>query len=187
MNRESNLLKNKRRKNIIKNREDTTIQTNVAVFRVGDLNDPLRRLKIERNAQQLYLTGLAVICPTTTCNVIIVEGGSKALKKFTKLLMNRIDWKPPAHFTAENKDSDQPSSSAPSADGDDEEEEGDDSRKKGQGCSKVWTGTVTRASLKNFRYEHCRSDLMARKYLADRGIAHYWDMALNHQDPNDVS
>lgn len=47
-------------------------------------------------------------------------------------------------------------------------------------CQLVWEGAVQKAAFSEFRFERCRSEAMARKYLADRLVPHYWDQAKNH-------
>jgi hypothetical protein len=41
----------------------------------------------------------------------------------------------------------------------------------------VWSGTVQKKAFAEFRFERCRTEAMARKYLSDRRVGHYWDMA----------
>ena len=46
--------------------------------------------KIDINAQQNHLTGICIL--TEKCNLVVVEGGPKAQKRYRKLLTQRIDW-----------------------------------------------------------------------------------------------
>ncbi|CAB3381821.1 Hypothetical predicted protein [Cloeon dipterum] len=80
----------RRLKKIKKMKEDTTLGVQVAVFRVRDLSNPSKKFKVETNAKQLFMTGTAVIFKD--CNVIIVEGGPKQMKKYKRLMLNRIKW-----------------------------------------------------------------------------------------------
>lgn len=48
------------------------------------------RFKVDKNAQQLYLTGCCIITPHFT--LVVVEGGSKSLRRYKKLMMRRIRW-----------------------------------------------------------------------------------------------
>lgn len=50
-------------------------------------------------------------------------------------------------------------------------------RRKRNRCSKVWSGTVRTAAFNKFVVETCRTEAAARKFLADRGVEHYWDLA----------
>jgi U4/U6 small nuclear ribonucleoprotein PRP3 len=76
---------------------------NVALFRyvalklqmltsqsVGDLSDPRHKYKVDVNARNLTLAGCAILYEGT--NLVVVEGGLKAIKKFKKLMLRRIDW-----------------------------------------------------------------------------------------------
>jgi hypothetical protein len=50
--------------------QDTSLESQVAVFRVGDLSDPQKRFKVDVNAQQNNLTGGVLICKATNAAVV---------------------------------------------------------------------------------------------------------------------
>ncbi|BHF58310.1 U4/U6 small nuclear ribonucleoprotein Prp3 [Sparganum proliferum] len=79
-----------RHKRIRKIREDTSIRTCVAVYRVKDLSNPSHRFKVETNANQLFMTGFVAL--NRDCNVVVVEGGPKQQKRFKRLMLHRIKW-----------------------------------------------------------------------------------------------
>ncbi|EOD20165.1 hypothetical protein EMIHUDRAFT_469999 [Emiliania huxleyi CCMP1516] len=85
-----------------------------------------------------------------------------AQRRYRKLLLHRIDW---TDFGA--------------ADDDDDEDDEEEARRRAQSevCQVVWEGLVVKPQFKNFRVEAARSSEGARKMLAERGCAHYWDMA----------
>lgn len=47
------------------------------------------------NAQQYHLTGCVLV--HRDINLVVVEGGPKALKKYKRLMLNRIKWKRGTH------------------------------------------------------------------------------------------
>lgn len=66
------------------------------LFKIADLSNKQFKYKIDKNAQQLYLTG---VCITNKRNniekiptFVYVEGGPLALKKYKNLLLRRIKW-----------------------------------------------------------------------------------------------
>jgi U4/U6 small nuclear ribonucleoprotein PRP3 len=71
--------------------KDKAEGTHVAVFKVGDLSSKKNRYKVDINAAELHLTGCVV--HTGHLSLVVVEGGTKALKKYKKLMLQRIDWK----------------------------------------------------------------------------------------------
>lgn len=71
--------------------KDKAEGTHVAVFKVGDLSSKKNRYKVDINAAELHLTGCVV--HTGHMSLVVVEGGTKALKKYKKLMLQRIDWK----------------------------------------------------------------------------------------------
>ena len=62
----------------------------VTLYRVEEIPSKQKLYKIDINAQQNHLTGVALLVEDFC--VVIVEGGPKAQKRYRKLLMQRIDW-----------------------------------------------------------------------------------------------
>jgi len=151
----------RRQKKLKKYADDTSLETQVALFRVEDFSNPQHRYKVDINASQLHLTGAVVICDESNCNAVIAEGGVRSVKKFTKLLLHRIKWGAEAGAVEEEND---------------DNEEGAASAK----CHLVWQGVVKKNGFKNFHLEECRSEGLARKFLHDKGVEHYWDMCKKH-------
>jgi len=54
----------------------------IVIHRVTDLCNPAKKFKVETNAKQLFMTGTVVLFKD--CNVIMVEGGPKQLKKYKR-------------------------------------------------------------------------------------------------------
>ena len=69
----------------------------VMLFRIDHLRSPQLKFKIDKNAQQLYITGICII-PDPHLNLpvmIVAEGAKLPLIKYYRLLMRRIKWKSP--------------------------------------------------------------------------------------------
>ena len=82
----------KRAKTIKKIKKDAAEELQVALFRVPDMADPRLRFKVDVNAQQWHLTGALVLCESELFNLVVAEGGPKAIKGYTKLMTRRIKW-----------------------------------------------------------------------------------------------
>lgn len=147
----------RREKTIRKLKEDTSLGVHVAVFRVTELKNPQRKYKVDINAQQLFLTGCAVLYKDV--NLVIVEGGPKAIKKFKRLMLHRIKWE-------DEKDSD------------DEDEEAA-AKKKTAPCVLVWEGTNKERNFSDWKFKLCPMQSTAREHLKKYGVEHYWDLALS--------
>merc|ERR1712151_402400 len=65
--------------------------TGVLVFKIKDLANKRHLFKIDMNAQQFHLTGCCISCPGVA-NIVIVEGGPRASKRYKKLMTRRIKW-----------------------------------------------------------------------------------------------
>jgi len=73
--------------------------TQVLVFKIKDLANKRHLFKIDMNAQQFHLTGICIAC-SGVANIVIVEGGPRAIKRYKKLMTRRIKW------TEDQKDDD---------------------------------------------------------------------------------
>jgi len=101
-NEEKKLTKEEKREKLKKKlMEDTSKVVQVAVFKVNDLSDGQKRYKVDINAQQLYLTGIVIVCPTQC--MVVVEGGPKGIKQYKKLMLRRIDWSDSKKLNAKNE------------------------------------------------------------------------------------
>jgi U4/U6 small nuclear ribonucleoprotein PRP3 len=126
------------------------------------------------NAQQHQLTGIVIVHPK--CNIVIVEGGPKAIKAYKKLMLRRIDWNdmpPPKNLEADEAamDIDQPNNN-PYGLADGEENK----------CFLVWTGQVKSKSFKKFTWRSFESEKMAREELGKWNVENYWDVAMASTD-----
>lgn len=86
--------KERKEKKTRKLMEDVSKGIHVAVFRVTDFSSLKHRFKVDVNAQQLFLSGLVLLCQddTKNKNLVVVEGGPKAVRKFIRLMVQRIRW-----------------------------------------------------------------------------------------------
>lgn len=85
------LSKEQRLDKLVNNQEkDAAKGLHLLVFKIGSLANGQHRYKIQKNAEQLALTGICVMHPTF--NLLIVEGGQWSINKYKKLMCNRIDW-----------------------------------------------------------------------------------------------
>ncbi len=54
---------------------------------------------------------------------------------------------------------------------------GADVQRKVPGCRLAWTGKVKATAFQKFMVHDAKSAAEARKFLEERGVAHYWDLA----------
>nr|XP_043610016.1 protein RDM16-like isoform X2 [Erigeron canadensis] len=139
--------------------DNNTLETIVSVYKVNDLSHPQTRFKVDVNAQENRLSGCAVISEGIC--VVVVEGGTKSIKRYQKLMLKRINW------AAAVKDED--------------EDEVDDEKPKNK-CVLVWQGSVAKPSFHRFLVHECRTENAARKIFSDAGVGHYWDLSVNFSD-----
>ncbi|XP_063438175.1 U4/U6 small nuclear ribonucleoprotein Prp3-like isoform X2 [Mytilus trossulus] len=149
----------RREKKMRKIKEDTTLGVHVSVYRLKDLKNPAKKFKVEANANQLFMTGIAVC--HKDCNVVVVEGGPKQQRKFRRLMMHRIKW---------NEDTQKKSK-------DDEDSDSEEETDKSNKCSLVWEGTTKNRAFVEIKFKVCPTEAFAREQFKRFGVEHYWDLA----------
>ncbi|EOA25816.1 hypothetical protein CARUB_v10019184mg [Capsella rubella] len=138
--------------------DPTTVETIVSVYKINKkLSHPETRFKVEMNARQNILTGCSVM--TDGFSVVVVEGNSKSIKTYKKLMLKRINWE-----KTEKKEEEE------------EEENG------GNKCRLIWQGSVEKPSFHKFNVQECSFESAAKKVFTDAGVPHYWSLALNYSD-----
>ncbi|KAF9187420.1 hypothetical protein BGZ51_006252 [Haplosporangium sp. Z 767] len=137
--------------------EDVSKGIYVSLYKINDLTHPQKRFKVDKNAQQLGLTGIVLMYPTFS--IVMVEGGHKAINQYKKLMLRRIDWTDNTRLdgtevstTIDNK------------------------------CLLVWEGQLRERQFKVFRFIKCRTDAHLKETLARFGVQHYWDQALGFRE-----
>ncbi|KAJ8273483.1 hypothetical protein GJAV_G00102100 [Gymnothorax javanicus] len=149
----------RKEKKVKKLKEDLSHGVHIAVYRIRNLTNPAKKFKVEANANQLYLTGTVVL--HRDVNIVVVEGGPKAQKKFKRLMLSRIKWE------------EQTNSKRDGHEGSDEE-----GLKKNK-CTLVWEGTAKERSFGDMKFKQCPTENMAREHFKKHGTEHYWDLALS--------
>ncbi|KAF5179044.1 U4/U6 small nuclear ribonucleoprotein Prp3, partial [Thalictrum thalictroides] len=139
--------------------DPNTLETIVFVYKINDLSHPQTRFKVDVNAQENRLTGCVVIAEGMS--LVALEGGSKPIKRYGKLMLKRINW---AAAVVDETDGD----------------ENQDRLVKN--CVLVWQGSVAKPSFNKFLVHQCRTEVAARKVFSDAGVAYYWDLAVNFTD-----
>lgn len=162
--------------------------TDAALFRVSDLTNKKARYKVDVNAQENYLTGVVLLCRPARANLVYVEGGARAVRKYVRLMAQRIDW---VSAAAEGAGGEAGAGGAGDDDDDaDGDEVGDPEHRpavtpKGCGsgpgslCEVVWHGHVPKRHFLEFRFEEVRNVVAARRLLEAKGLAHLWDQVFH--------
>lgn len=179
----------KREKARHKREKDRAAGLHAAVFRVADLSFVPHRFKVDRNAKQLELTGIMVLF--NGCNVVVVEGGEKALRKYKALMLRRIDWTLKEEKTETKEFSDEDISGNDKLHTHSSNEKGisvplsspvdnNNNREKteGNGCVLVWEGIISSTSFKSFAVVRMRDESSCRRMFSSHRVEHYWDLCL---------
>ena len=137
------------------------------LFRIANLSNPSHRFKIDQNARQLELTGIVIMNPRT--NIVIVEGGLPAIKKYKRLMTARIDWTENARNPIIGKGNQELL---------DEPEPEDLSANT---CDLVWEGELRSRNFKIWvGQREASNDAAARNWLG-KGAENFWRLAVRSE------
>jgi U4/U6 small nuclear ribonucleoprotein PRP3 len=131
--------------------KDREAGLHVNVYRVLDVGNASHRFKVDMNARQLGLTGAFIV--HADCNLVIVEGGSKGLRKYKTLLLRRVDWNANRAVEA-----------------------GSDAVVNW--CAVVFEGPIAQSSFDGFRTVTILTESSVRSFLRSRGAEGFLDVAL---------
>lgn len=114
-------------------------------------------------------------------NLIIVEGGPRAIKKYKRLMLRRIDWNSKARQRKAETEED-PNAEAPEEE-EDKDDEGDDEAKvsKDKKCYLIWEGIQRKKSFEKWRVVDVRSENEAKRLLTEKSCEQFWNMAITFQ------
>lgn len=160
------------------------------LFRVKKLSDPSHQFKVSKNALQNGLRGICIINPNVS--VVYVEGGSKGIKHYTRLLEHRVDWTQGARRRDEDGNEEG------------EDEDGEDGEGKAMAttsstavdmdgnaislednrCDVLWQGLIAEHAFHGFKTVRAPTDNLAREQLGSK-LAGYWDTAKNWKAPDE--
>lgn len=143
--------------------KDRDAGMHAAVFRITDMRNPQHRFKIDINARQWEMTGM--LLSFGGCNVVVAEGGLKALRKYKKLMLRRIDWnaKREAEGNVEKETNQEPSAE-------------DHGNNRDNSCLLVWEGPIASNAFKEFNITNARTQRECRYHFRKHGVEHYWDL-----------
>ncbi|KAH6900948.1 small nuclear ribonucleoprotein hPrp3 [Coprinopsis sp. MPI-PUGE-AT-0042] len=163
-----------------------------AVYKIKLLSDPSHQFKVRKNAEQFALTGLCIFNPTF--NLVYVEGAPKFMKKYKRLMLDRIAWTQAAlprgggdielDSDSDNEDGDDKPKDATAGEGTSKEGEAAAGAAAGtpavdlesNTCHLVWEGVIRDRAFSHFRAKTCPTDREAREVLGDK-MRGYWDLA----------
>lgn len=130
------------------------------VYRILSVDNPSHRFKVDVNARQYGLTGALVLYGD--CNLVIVEGGVKALRKYKQLLLRRIDWNAPLVSPDNSNPPDLALDSATTI--------------KNM-CVMTWEGPIAKSAFESFKIVKLLTQSSVKDFLRKRGMDGQFDTA----------
>eukprot|EP01082_Thalassiosira_pseudonana_P012562 g11263.t1 g11263 contig5:482248-484533(-) len=111
--------------------------------------------------------------------LVVAEGGEKAIKRYTRLMVVRMRWKGEDFYEEEEEGEDL----MVGENDDGEDPQPKQERKKfnpNNECELIWTGMAVKRAFHSFMFQSASNPTVARKILEAKGVAHYWDLAMGH-------
>jgi U4/U6 small nuclear ribonucleoprotein PRP3 len=185
----------RRQKNIAKwtKPAETCQKLAVSIFLVFQRIHNKHKFKICKNAEQLHLGGVFIHSfirdsdnNTFLPSLIVVEGSSKAVKRFDRLMLRRIKWNEKLEDLDKKEVEEDVKMEAPTEgdlDGDeDEDDDGSELEAGGGICKRVYHGMDTARRFTRWGYESVRDVEAATKFLTQRDCLQYWSILERYRD-----
>lgn len=169
-NEERKLTKDQKHEKLAANQEkDASKGLHLLVFKIGSLANGQHRFKVQKNAEQLALTGVCVMHPKF--NLVIVEGGQWSINKYKKLMCNRIDWTENVPSRDQQKQSQQRDWLMA------EDGKGTLKDMTSNYCKLVFEGEVKTRVFKRWTSKVAETDAEARDILTRSKMENFWSTA----------
>eukprot|EP00347_Sterkiella_histriomuscorum_P009929 403339332 len=159
---------------------------------ITDQLNPLLKFKVDMNAQQFHLGGFCFIAdynmaPADLPNLVLIEGGPRAIKKYKRLMLRRIKWNEKSKKKQTQNQNDEDPDTQMQIDQQNQIDENEDidevKESLDKKCFLVWEGVVKKKSFERWRVVDIRSENEAKRLLGEKGCEHYWSMVANfHPD-----
>ncbi|ROT34941.1 U4/U6 small nuclear ribonucleo protein Prp3 [Sodiomyces alkalinus F11] len=170
-NEERKLTKEERQEKLAANQEkDAAKGVHVVVFKIDSLANGQQRFKIGKNAEQHALTGVCIMHPRL--NLVVAEGGEHSIKKYKKLMLERIDWTEnvPSRDKGARQQAAREWLSA-------ETEEGELKDMSQNQCKLVFEGEQKTRVFRKWGSKVCESDGEAKEVLSRTKMETFWTLA----------
>nr|GAT54783.1 u4 u6 small nuclear ribonucleoprotein [Mycena chlorophos] len=194
MNQERKLTDEQRREKVeTKKAEEDKRGIYGAVFKVKILSDPAHQFKVRKNADQLNLSGLCIL--HRSFSMVYVEGPLKFLKRYKKLMLNRIAWTEAARprggedVVLQDEEEGAEGAGGSSSKGKERATETEVEQQQpvsleDNKCWMIWEGMLRERAFREFRVRHCPTDSAAKELLGEK-LKGYWDQAKNWREDDD--
>jgi U4/U6 small nuclear ribonucleoprotein PRP3 len=174
-NEERRLTPDQRHEKLERNQElDASRGLRLLVFVIDSLANGQHRYRISVNGEQLALTGVVLMHPRRS--LVIAEGGSWAINKFRKLMLQRIDWTENAPTRDKDASNDSLRQWLKA-----EDEAGNLRDLARNRCQLLFEGDVKERAFRKWGSRVCETDAEAREALQRSKMESFWQQAKTAQ------
>lgn len=155
LNEQHKLTKEQKREKFKRKVErDTKKELKGCLIRINKLTSNKNRFKIDKNGQQLYLTGICLMNRQCTIpNMVYVEGSSLQINKMKKLIMQRIKWNETEEIITTNTVNDSNSN---------------------DNCKVIWEGVIKKRYCEKWKVQEVKTEVDAVKILQGFNLDNFW-------------
>ena len=142
------------------------------LFRIANLSNGKHLWRIKKEAQQLEMTGIVILNPRT--NIVIVEGGLKAVKHYKRLMLERMKW-------TENARNNLIARGNAEVLAGQRTEDSDDVDLSGNTCELVWEGELRARNFGKWVGERETSNDAAVRNFLGKNAESFWKLAIRSE------
>ena len=153
LNEQHKLTKEQKREKFKRKVErDTKKELKGCLIRINKLTSNKNRFKIDKNGQQLYLTGICLMNRQCTIpNMVYVEGSSLQINKMKKLIMQRIKWNETEEINNIPNETNNNSN-----------------------CKVIWEGVIKKRYCEKWKVQEVKTEVDAVKILQGFNLDNFW-------------
>lgn len=182
----------RRQKNIAKwtKPTETSQKLSVSIFLIFNKIHNKIKFKICKNAEQLHLGGIfahSYIRDRSSSSfypsLVVVEGSKKAVKKFDRLMLHRINWLEKLQDASNEEENTQMKDEDASDEIQyDDEDDGKEREAGGGVCKRIFHGSDAAKKFTRWNYELVKDLDSVFRFLDERNARQFWSMVERYRD-----
>jgi U4/U6 small nuclear ribonucleoprotein PRP3 len=157
--------------------DDASKGIEVTFIKVDEISHPGIKFKINAQAQEKFISGCVLVLKDFC--LILAEGGSKSIRKFQDVMLNKVDWnrdlEPPR-----NPEITEGLKSEPIV----TQETKENVEKKVIKSELLWNGIQRQRNFKGFKFIPFEDEEACQDYLKQHSVLHLWEFAKTHINKN---
>eukprot|EP01080_Neovahlkampfia_damariscottae_P000260 gene260-6675_t len=162
----------------------------VTFLKVDEITHPGIKFKINQQAQEKFISGCVLVLKNFC--LIIGEGGSKYIRKFQDVMLNKTKWNRELEPTRKQQNDEEFDNVIESLKSEKKFENSMEIEptenqklsieKKEIKCELLWNGIQRKRNFKGFKFIPFDDEESVKTYLKDHGVLHLWEFAMTQAE-----